>query len=267
MLFCIQNDVVEKVTAIIQNDTEAFARRAAIDLLAKLWRQDLVDSTRSHDIEKVMQNAIYDFDWEVKLRVLTFWEQVQGALGPQPVKPDGTKRGHDDITSVLQPLCDCGGLTVLLEAFDDYDKAVQKKACVMLRTLKTSYALNDIEPIPEDAKYSKTDTIEDADAVCQEAVSQTMCDTVAVCGQDSVNEHGVSKTTKKVASRDVAEFIRWLSSVDLDSVCVHADQSIDGYADNPQSLVDDLLTSLERIEHMTDTDGEESGEENVIDCY
>ena len=267
MLFCIQNDVMEKVTDIIQNDTEAFARRAAIDLLVKLWTHDLVDSTRSHDIEKVMQNAIYDFDWEVKLRVLAFWEQVQGALGPQPVKRDGMKRGHDDVINVLQPLCDCGGLTVLLEAFDDYDKAVQKKACVMLKTLKTSCALNDIEPIPEDAKYSKTDTIEDADAVCQEAVSETMCDTVDICGQDSVNEHGVSETTKKVAGRDVAEFIRWLRSVDLDRVCDRADQSVDGYADNPESLVDDLLTSLDRIEHMTDTEGEESGEENVIDCY
>ena len=133
----------------------------------------------------------------------------------------------------------------------------------MLKTLKTSCALNDIEPIPDDAKYSKIDTIEDADTVCQEAE----CDTVDICIQDSVSEHAVSETTKKVAGRNVAEFIRWLSSVDLDRVCLRADQSTDGYTDHPESLVDDLLTSLERIEHMTDTEGEESGEENVIDCY
>ena len=249
----------------------------------KLWTNDLIDPARSHDIEKVMQNAMHDFDWEVKLRVLSFWERVLEKLGAepvqhdhdvQPIERDDVKRGRDDVTTILQSLCDSGGLMVLLDAFDDYDKAVQKKACVMLKTLKVKYAVNENGPIPKMAKFSVTG---DTDMSFQEMVSPPGHNTVGVSSQDSdtskngetscVDDYMISKTTKKGAGQDISEFILWISKVDLDSVCVTVDQSTDEYANNPESLVDDLLTSLERIEHMTDTEGEESGEENVIDCY
>ena len=218
----------------------------------------------SRDIEKVMRDTINDFDWEVKMLVLNFWDRILARLETGSLKRDSTEQQCTD--AVLQAMCDKGALVVLLEAFDDYDKPVQKKACVMLKSLKVKYVG---EAIDGDTRSRATDgVVDDNDATDQEMVSPSERGTVQMSPQDvDTSTNDGTTVTKVAAGHDVSEFNRWLRTIDLDSVCVTIDQSTDRYADNPESLVDDLLTSLERIEHMTDTEGEESGEENVIDCY
>ena len=218
-----------------------------------------------------MRDAIGDFDWEVKMRVLNFWDRVPFRLEMQSRKREieAWKRKRDStrldspeesIDGVLQEICDRGGLAVLMEAFNDYDKPVQKKACMMLKNLKVEYV--------DETIHTDSGCSDDNDAACREMKSSSECRAVEMSSQDVDTTTNDDTRVRKVADgRDVSEFVRWLRAVDLDSVCVSVDQSTDRYADNPESLVDDLLTSLERIEHMTDTEGEESGEENVIDCY
>ena len=227
-----------------------------------------------------MRDAIGDFDWEVKMRVLNFWDKVPLRLEIQSrkryVRLEMQSRKHDSarletcslkcdspeqsIDGVLQEICDRGGLVVLMEAFNDYDKPVQKKACMVLKNLKVEYV--------DETIHTDSGCSDDNDAACREMGSTSECRAVEMSSQDVDTTTNDDTRVRKVADgRDVSEFVRWLRAVDLDSVCVTIDQSTDRYADNPESLVDDLLTSLERIEHMTDTEGEESGEENVIDCY
>ena len=88
----LQDFLVDEMVELLSNDTEAFARRAAVQLLTAL----VVRTTRANSPQQssalqrrkicsAMTLSMNDFDWEVKAMVMEFWEQISAPLFPQEV--------------------------------------------------------------------------------------------------------------------------------------------------------------------------------------
>lgn len=88
-----QDSLIDEMVELLSTDTEAFPRRAAVQLLAALFvRSALADSSQPpastspslvsqrRKICSTMISAMDDFDWEVKAKALEFWEKISVPL-------------------------------------------------------------------------------------------------------------------------------------------------------------------------------------------
>ena len=129
----------EKVMDILENDLEAFTRRAAVELL-KRWSSSGAMSDKAHHIFTTMKRLIDDYDWEVKIKAIEFWEEFI-KLDKVTIRANGSRETsgkslsvHGCSNELLEHFCMQGGNEVLFKAIKDHDRSVQKKACqVMLK--------------------------------------------------------------------------------------------------------------------------------------
>ena len=238
----MQEKILDKIEDIVLCDPEAFARRAAVHTMIELSD---IDPRRSTVVISKLTN---DMDWEVKMAALGFWEkEVSSKLFKCSNLPsyavdvedqNGVKRKADekekDLKS-LQQMCDCRCANALMIYVTDPDKKVKLKACQLLNLVKEN-ALDNIEPkkLKEDLTKSNGDTGHAATI--------------------QINLHN---------SLTVDFFVQWLKEQDLTKLEIEASRSIDEYADNPGSLLEDILLSV-------GVDNSVEGEEDnaaSVDCY
>lgn len=244
-----QTELVRRVVDIVRNDSEAFPRRAGVDLLGVLF--DHVSPVKHEVILATLQHAATkDFDWDVQLKALTFWEkfveqEMEGLLDSRDgdvlmVTETGQKRKSPDDTGVLQLLekfHKSGVLAVLLSALQDSDKSVGEKACQILITMKRNLTTLLNEDFTESTKKLK-------------------------CGgnKKEVTESGGNNCNGVdtcVCAPSVQSFLSVLNDHDLHKKLSVISQSSDEYVRNPMSLLEDILNSL----------SDEQNEDNVVDCY
>ena len=114
-----------------EQEEAAFARRATIDVL-RFWlerKHNIIlihlDDKSFSLIAKVLNKASQDFDWEVKLCVLNFWETMLHHYNNKK-----TLRCME--SSCLNEIS-----TVILDAITDCDQPVRVKGMALLEELKT----------------------------------------------------------------------------------------------------------------------------------
>lgn len=117
-----------------------------MDLVTTLAGLDRVPS-RSSQLYGLMDTAVQDPDWEVKVKVIAFWEKHIQSFYPQILAEElinDVGEGHspqstDTFIHAMNSLCSTGGSNVLILAARDHDKFVQKKSCQLLLKIKQSF--------------------------------------------------------------------------------------------------------------------------------
>ncbi|XP_053391742.1 BRCA1-associated ATM activator 1-like [Mercenaria mercenaria] len=157
-------DVIEAITDIVENDTEAFARRSAVTFLLKVFKvkvsskvratsdvQDSSDGILDNVIATIVK-ATRDFDWEVKLialdvvsfviqQELSQWSKILGmpdyAKDLYNIKSADKSEPGKDMSHVIDGLCRNEIVSVLIDALDDYDEKVCEKAFKVFSDLQS----------------------------------------------------------------------------------------------------------------------------------
>lgn len=232
----------------MKKDMEAFARRASVNALAQMT-YNCNGSTpglfegHTEEIHKLMTSSIYDLDWQVKIEALKFWEKfVEKHLisfddGPNMMATDATqdftkKRKLEDDANLVKEkveiLSKCGLVEVLFVAKEDCDKLVQQKALEMLKVLK--------------AIFGKSGNCE-------------QCETKISKFELEINT-GISLNYFK------ENFLHILEDMDTDKLLENASKSTDSYENNLESLVDDILISMD-----ANIDEDVDSNSASVDCY
>ena len=127
--FILIKDIVSDVCNVLVNDTEAFPRRSAVQVLL-VWLDGLAgfrDSlTRSDslDVRSPILDALHrakdDFDWEVKRHVLDFWFKL--------TRTESSTKA----TSILER---ANAMDDVIKALNDPNRIVREKASEIARSL------------------------------------------------------------------------------------------------------------------------------------
>lgn len=268
--------MLEKLSSVLVDDDEAFPRRRAMEcltkwvtnrhpMMARILRpsktvidksknetfptsnevQDLEVASKSEatktpsgcDIARSVRHACRDFDWEVKLRGLEFWEAVieyftgfkSGKISADTRKAkSGSVSGElvsdaSDVETYQAEKCfkvlfDTGALNVLSEALNDCDHMVCEKALEVLTSL-------------QHVAYPRNST--------QEQCVQTSTEFQETLGK----EFGLEKFKEVLKATDLPALVH---------SCEAADNAL---RTDPVSLIEDII--LAAGQH----------EENLLDCY
>ncbi|XP_028409033.1 uncharacterized protein LOC114531616 [Dendronephthya gigantea] len=130
-----EEKVLNYIVNAFQKEEESFPRRAVVDIL-RLWLETehsiilmyLKDKFTSTTVAKVLNKACEDFDWEVKLCALNFWETMLNYY----CEKINVSLSID--YSWFEEIC-----LVVLSAITDYDQPVREKGMVILQRIKMEY--------------------------------------------------------------------------------------------------------------------------------
>ncbi|VDI52448.1 Hypothetical predicted protein [Mytilus galloprovincialis] len=253
--------VISRIEMLCSTDTEAFVRRSAVDGITKLWGDNSVLSSSNRlSILKLMSNVmIKDFDWEVKLKVLDFWNQYinkelfecdnqQVTLPSYTVENDScsisssSELKKNGTKSKIECLVTSGCLRSLFSLTDDFDRSVIQKA---LNTTKNMKHLIEQNNLLTDMVFDKDSREENCSNCKKQKFDLTL-------NQDISFEQG---------NKDEKDLLDWLLSVDIDQKLATFSQTCDEYDRNPISLLDDILLYAGSHDH------EDEDDNTVIDCY
>ena len=265
--------MLEKLSSVLIDDDEAFPRRRAMECLTK-WvtnrhpmtarilrsNKTVIDQSKNEtsptsnevqdlgvgskseatktssgcDIARSVRHACRDFDWEVKLRGLEFWEAVidyftgfkSGKISAdrRKAKPESVSDAlndeslQTDVEKRFEVLFDMGAMNVLSEALSDCDHMVCEKALEVLASL-------------QHVVYSKDYT--------QEQWVKTSTEFQETLGK----EFGLEKFKEVLQVTDFPALVH---------SCEAADNAL---RTDPVSLIEDII--LAAGQH----------EENLLDCY
>lgn len=190
------------------------------------------------EIARSICHACRDFDWEVKLRGLEFWEAVidyftefktnRDSAGTDEAKSfsgealvsnaSNDESLQEGIEKCFQILCELGALSVLGEALNDCDHMVCEKALEVLATLQR-VVYREISPLERYVKTSRD---------FQETLGKRF---------------GLDKFKEVLQATDIPALVQ---------SCEAADTAI---RSDPVSLIEDILSAAEHHE------------ENLLDCY
>ena len=278
MLYFLQENILEKLSSVLVEDDEAFPRRRAMECFTvwitnwhpmivrilrskkpvkdQLQTEGFPTSDEGHDLRIGTQSeatktptvfeigpsichACRDFDWEVKLRGLEFWEAVidcftkfkanKESAGSEKAKSFSgealvSKASNDEslreegIEKCFHVLFEMGALSVLSEALNDCDHMVCEKALEVLATLQR-------------VGYREIST--------EERCVKSSRDFQETLGK----EFGLDKFKKVLQATDIPELVQ---------SCEAADNAI---RSDPVSLIEDILSAAEHHD------------ENLLDCY
>lgn len=279
MVYVWQENILEKLSSVLAEDDEAFPRRRAMEcftvwitnrhpMIARILcckkavkdqsqtqgfptsdeGQDLGVGNRSEatktpsgfEIARSVCHACRDFDWEVKLRGLEFWEAVIDYFTQfktnkeSPGTADKAKSfsgealvsnaSNDEslleegVEKCFQVLFEMGALSVLSEALNDCDHMVCEKALEVLATLQR-------------VAYRENST--------QQRCVKTSRDFQETLGKG----FGLEKFKEVLQATDIPALVQ---------SCEAADSAI---RSDPVSLIEDILLAAEHHE------------ENLLDCY
>ena len=126
-----------------QSQTERFTTSNDVQGFKVGNQSEAVEPSSGFEIARIVCRACQDFDWEVKLRGLEFWEAVIDYLtrfskeGADAGKACSDESFHErDVEECFKVLFDMGALSVLNEALSDCDHLVCEKALEVLASLQ-----------------------------------------------------------------------------------------------------------------------------------
>lgn len=225
----------------MESDTEAFARRESVKFITKTW-----NSMSGELQEKALQDFVgkvsNDFDWEVKLKLITFWEMLTEkyltkpdnsstvltpsyATGLLPSLTTSSSGENSRAISGIQELVNTGCLDSLYTLLDDYDQSVCEQACVLLQRVMDQMA---------------------------DVITPGSLPTESECSRTKQRKVDISDTKLNIAYRK-------LESLDLKSRLLEVSASCDEYDKNPLSLLEDMLAYCNKADP--------ENEDNAVDCY
>ena len=221
-----------EVVRIIAEDTEAFARRAAIDLIASSVDRAVFTEERTARTVHVMTAAMHDFDSTAKVGVIRFWGRYCA------------RRSGDADTCGLEALCGSGAGDALMAALDDCDYCVQACASTVLRELASRCEGRVTAALTTPAAESATTTpaAEFATPAAESATTTPAAEFATPAAESATPAAESSMTTP------AAEFARRLAAVDFDAIDERAKRSVDEYSGNVASLMADIVDELRRME-------------------
>ena len=277
MIYVLQENILEKLLSVLVEDDEAFPRRRAMEcftvwitnrhpMIARILcskkhskdqsqidgfptpdeGQDLGVGKQSEatktpsgfEIAQSICHACRDFDWEVKLRGLEFWEAVidyftEFKTNRESASTDKTKSFSGEalvstasnnesllegIEKCFQLLFEMGALSVLSEAPNDCDHMVCEKALEVLATLQR-VAYREISPRERYVKTSRD---------FQETLGKRF---------------------------DMEKFKEVLQATDIPALVQSCEAADTAIRSDPVSLIEDILSAAEHHD------------ENLLDCY
>jgi len=235
------SDVVGAVAAVVAEDSEAFARRAAVDVLCE-WavRQEFTENRAS--IHTALYTAMQDLDWQVKLRLLQFWKQrICAALGEEAPRaavpayaavlmPVQQADSSKTIPAKLDDISQFGGFSAIHDALSDHDMAVKHLACAITQSLCCSLKTMSL--------YETV--LEDKSDFCEPPAKQSRMETYSSDEVPKVTAH--TRSIKPLLTP--GEFLRNVADLDLDVLLEQSSQSTDEYTREIKSLLEDILTCL-----------------------
>jgi hypothetical protein len=278
--FFWQEKLVEQMAELLNTDSEAFPRRAAVELLtvlcSKLSASATSDPGSSKILEKIctrMVSAMEDFDWEVKVKVLDFWENIAETLLTGKLNGDydgkeepdgltehktkgsqakaGTKHklqelSEDKAYTVLQGLLDRGFGKAVLTGAEDYDLSVKQKALAILAKVAEICSAH----APSASKQLHTST-ESSDIASTHKSKQKEIEDC--CGK-------------------TASFLAKLAELDPSHQLKHLGSSSDEYNCKPLSLLEDVRAAAEgtkAVHQVTllSEDEFDDADDMFVDCY
>ncbi|XP_023190354.1 BRCA1-associated ATM activator 1 isoform X2 [Xiphophorus maculatus] len=267
-----QEDIVTRLQEVLFQDSEGFARRAAVKYFIA-WLSACSSPSSCwllmQSVPTVLSQGVNDLDWEVKLHTLELAELLLDQAFPDPspshpyaVMSDQAHRLHiagqqSDLLSSLKDLVDRGVVSALLCGVVDCDRPVALKACQLLLKLRGVVC-----PVMGNAA--------DTRVFCQLAEGSVMQQVrkIQAMGKDTyVVSEACSEADKEgiCASVDpervgVCEVLRLL---DLDEKLSILTQSSDHIYNSPLSLLQDILTAAA----ASSQPGRDLHQELVMDCY
>ncbi|PVD39353.1 hypothetical protein C0Q70_01983 [Pomacea canaliculata] len=283
--------IVKKVIEVLEEDTEAFARRSAVEFLSTVFASSsdcvplhFVHTGALSDLGLLICSALgrvlEDFDWEVKVKALRFWERAaMPVLGRKSGNCDADSSRECDGAVESTPLHEVHphkrkkidsnipihrGLHVLLRAgfgealcagLEDYDSSVKELAfSILLRFRDHLQTLEDYSP-PKAARM---------DVGCAD-----QCASFADLAQ-STNR---SFTHKEYKDWDHVEaFLNKTQSVIATKTSSMFETSADEYEQRPSSLLEDIMAAIKMAQLAADAaasseDEFDNGEDIFVDCY
>ncbi|XP_043969733.1 BRCA1-associated ATM activator 1 isoform X2 [Gambusia affinis] len=267
-----QEDIVTQVQEILFQDSEGFARRAAVKFFIA-WLSACSSPSSCwllmQSVPTVLSQGVADLDWEVKLHTLELAELLldQAFPDPSPSHPYAviSDQAHrppiagqqSDLLSSLKDLVNWGVVSALLCGVVDCDRPVALKACQLLLKLQGVVC-----PVMGNAA--------DTRVFCQLAGASVMQQVrkIQAMGKDTyVVSEASSEADKEgiYASADpecvdVCEVLRLL---DLDEKLSILTQSSDHIYNSPLSLLQDILTAAA----ASSQPGWDPRQELIMDCY
>jgi len=248
-----EDNILQKLSSILVEDDEAFPRRRAIECFS-VWitnrhpitarilgsRKAAKDQSQTEGFPTSYEgqdlgignqseatkipsgfeaapgvcHACQDFDWEVKLRGLEFWEAVIERAGTDKGKSfSGNHEGLqvENVEKCFQILFEMGALSVVSEALNDCDHMVCEKALEVLATLQR--------------------------VVYHENYTQERCFKTSQDFQEALGKgFGLEKFIEVLRATDIPALVE---------CCEAADNAI---RSDPVSLIEDILSAAERHE-------------------
>lgn len=221
-----------------QSQTDGFPTSDEGQDLGVGKQSEATKTSSGFEIARSVCHACRDFDWEVKLRGLEFWEAVIDYFTEFKTNRDsaGTDKAksfsgealvsnasndeslQEGIEKCFQILCELGALSVLSEALNDCDHMVCEKALEVLATLQR-VVYREISPLERYVKTSRD---------FQETLGKRF---------------GLDKFKEVLQATDIPALVQ---------SCEAADTAI---RSDPVSLIEDILSASEHHE------------ENLLDCY
>lgn len=228
---------------ILSDETEAFPRRAAVNFISSWFFKcatHLGKSSEKDLILKALQHSANDFDWQVKISVLDFydqyWDSLTGTSNEEVIcDPLGrnSKRvklnPEEEYEPVVRDFTSHGGAYVLMHSLEDYDQSVQHKACEL--ALRIHSALR---------------------GTTSDGNSQNK----------KLKQEEISVKINNGSELSVESFFGLLSCLDLNEKLRESE-----YTENVDSFLSDLVTSVKQASQDSPSEDVNEGDTFGIDCY
>ncbi|KAK7112107.1 BRCA1-associated ATM activator 1-like [Littorina saxatilis] len=300
--------LVDEMVKLLSEDSEAFPRRAAVQFLTALFSHFPAHppatvysdvAQQRHKICSAMNLFMVDLDWEVKVRLLEFWEKMatpllsgeQGARrdeGNGEVKGSGdtgdapgrsntgkqrssvttqgkrrSDRNSEENYSMLASLLKDGFGLALLTGTEDYDTAVQQKALQILAAVEEKVTCSGHSPTKSQKLKSE---VQDPLIVASNVGPQAeIGDTPKENASSVIPVDGVS-------SDPVAQFLHKISQLNPTRQLICLGPSSDVYDQNPSSLMEDVMAATKAAVKSSEVslmseDEFEDADDMFVDCY
>lgn len=268
--------VINSCYAVLQQDSEALARRAAAKALTLITQSGHFpcDLDRNVLYRYMSSAALSDLDWEVKLQALDFWQCIidesltqQGMLdgafpeltfskGKQKIVRLDTKEIRSRLQTALSELGSCGCLYVLLQLVDDCDAPVREKSIRLLHHLRDvlanyqaldlhvwqsshSHQVKTTDFTSQECIASEPESIpKNSDLVIEEILSVT--DACLVAGILTDKDPKLRPDPAPVSPVDAKDFVNKINLMDIEMMLTSTNMSSDLHVIDFDSLLDDL---------------------------
>ncbi|XP_076454852.1 uncharacterized protein LOC143289686 [Babylonia areolata] len=284
-----ETTLANEMMEVVANDSEAFPRRAAVLLLTALLSRSTLPSLTPSPSDRTllrtkicaaMLAAMNDFDWDVKVKVLDFWEKLAAPLLPCREGVEGGSGGGGNVRNAamsdrklhrkrtsskqscsvsskdyhcaLESLLQEGFGQALMTGAEDYDLAVKQKALHMLVSLQECMESEEDLPVKAPRLDRESDT--------------TNSHSAEVTGEEASN------TDLTAPCVTVNQFLQALSQLDPASTLQQQSHGANEYDRKPASVLEDVMaavkgaSSVHEVTFMSEDEFDDA-DDMFVDCY